>query len=229
MVFLMSSLSISCIWMPCHSFEKPVPLLCKMSIWGSLVMLTGQDFLCRQQNGVTPVVAASSVVGFIGNLGSAVSSDPAGAEAWAPIPVIVHMALGQPPMLYPCQHRVFLWMGHMQAAASWGWSHFTYLCVSVHSHRQAQLGYTKKQTGLFLKLPALKCLECGSVCVADKILQIGHFILHFLWTHVKYLVPSLRVLLHMFPAAFCRGCFQLQQVKGAQQHLLEGLCLKCLL
>lgn len=43
-------------------------------------MFTGQDFLCRQQKGVSPV-AASSLLGFIVKLGSAVSSDPAGAEA----------------------------------------------------------------------------------------------------------------------------------------------------
>lgn len=166
MVFLMSSLNISCMWMPCHSFEKPVPLLCKMSIWGSLVMLTGQDFLCRQQNGVTPVVAASSVVGFIWNLGSAVSSDPAGAEAWAPIPVIVHMALGQPPMLYPCQHRVFLWMGTHASCCLMGLISF-YLSVCLSAFPQASSARLHQETNrtIFkassLKMSGMWLSVCG--------------------------------------------------------------------
>lgn len=190
-----------------------------------LAMLRGQAFLCRQQDGVTPV-AASSLVGFIWKLGCALSSDPAGTEAWAPIPGIAHVAHPwHSSHTLPLPALCVSVDGDTYKLLPYGANLILLVCVSMHSHSEAQIGNIKEQTGLFLKLPSLKRVECDSVCVADKILHIGHSVLCFLCTYVKYLLPSLRVLVvHVFPAVFCCGCFQLQQVKRAQQHLLEGAC-----
>lgn len=81
-------------------------------------MLTGQDFLCRQWRGVTPV-AASFLLGFICNLGSAVSLGPpaAGAEARASIPGIARVDPGAASHAFPRASPVcFCEWSHMQAA-----------------------------------------------------------------------------------------------------------------
>lgn len=152
-----------------------------------------------------------------------------GLSSWASIPGVAHVAPQASCHALPLPALCVSVNGDTCKLLPYGADLILVVCVLVHSHSKAQIGNIKKQTGLFIKLPTLKCVECDSVCVADKILQIGRFILRFLWTYLKYPLPSLSVLMHMFPAVFYRGCFQLQQVKRARQHLLEGLCLKCLM
>lgn len=187
----------------------------------------------RQQLLFSPLVLKDKrlLLGFFCSLGSAGSLGPpaAGAEAWASIPGIARVDPGAASHAFPVPALCVSVNGATCRLLAYGADLILLVSVLVHSHSKAPICNIQKQTGLFLKLPALKCVECDSVCVADKILQIGHLILCFLWAYLKYALPSLSVLVPMFPAVFYRGCLQLQQVKWAQQPWLEGLCLQCLI
>lgn len=181
--------------MCCYSFEILRAWALQNEHLGILVMLAGQGFPRGRQNGVAPVTARSLSRVVRGcRRGCTVRLAPRAVGCGRATRLRLRRwdcaSSGSIPYFRAADTVRLHERGLVRAAGLRAPSHFTCQCLNAFPHWKPQSSNIKKQTGLFLKLSALKCVECDTVCVADKILQIDHFILCFLRTSVSEVLTA---------------------------------------